>query len=176
MIVTFRAFQINSWGSKRKCFVDFLFFPYTRVFQISCMERHTWLNDPFLSFQRWTSCCPRAELAGFRTGSLHRYSPERENDTGRRTWAPLEPMQQQSRQPDLVEGSLPVFVFPTELFFYADEQASHKQVLTLYNPYEFALKFKGELFSMGPCTFASVIVVFSVCFFVISCLVYTRGG
>ncbi|XP_063045883.1 motile sperm domain-containing protein 1 isoform X2 [Engraulis encrasicolus] len=51
-------------------------------------------------------------------------------------------MQQQSRQPDLVEGSLPVFVFPTELFFYADEQASHKQVLTLYNPYEFALKFK----------------------------------
>ncbi|KAL0175809.1 hypothetical protein M9458_028139, partial [Cirrhinus mrigala] len=51
-------------------------------------------------------------------------------------------MQQQSRQPDLVEGSLPVFVFPTELVFYADEQASHKQVLTLYNPYEFALKFK----------------------------------
>uniref|UniRef100_A0A8C1S1G0 Motile sperm domain-containing protein 1 n=1 Tax=Cyprinus carpio TaxID=7962 RepID=A0A8C1S1G0_CYPCA len=50
--------------------------------------------------------------------------------------------QQQSRQPDLVEGSLPVFVFPTELVFYADEQASHKQVLTLYNPYEFALKFK----------------------------------
>lgn len=53
-------------------------------------------------------------------------------------------MQKQSRQPDLVEGSLPVFVFPTELVFYADEQASHKQVLTLYNPYEFALKFKGE--------------------------------
>lgn len=54
-------------------------------------------------------------------------------------------MQQHSRQPDLVEGRLPVFVFPTELFFYADEQASHKQVLTLYNPYEFALKFKGEI-------------------------------
>lgn len=54
-------------------------------------------------------------------------------------------MQQHSRQPDLVEGRLPVFVFPTELFFYADEQASHKQVLTLYNPYEFALKFKGKI-------------------------------
>lgn len=54
-------------------------------------------------------------------------------------------MQQHSRQPDLVEGRLPVFVFPTELFFYADEQASHKQVLTLYNPYEFALKFKGNI-------------------------------
>ncbi|KAM9795619.1 motile sperm domain-containing protein 1 [Neosynchiropus ocellatus] len=51
-------------------------------------------------------------------------------------------MQQQHRQPELVEGNLPVFVFPTELVFYADEQTSHKQVLTLYNPYEFALKFK----------------------------------
>ncbi|KAI4819392.1 hypothetical protein KUCAC02_004639 [Chaenocephalus aceratus] len=51
-------------------------------------------------------------------------------------------MQQQHRQPELVEGSLPVFVFPTELIFYADDQTSHKQVLTLYNPYEFALKFK----------------------------------
>ncbi|XP_025032846.1 motile sperm domain-containing protein 1 isoform X2 [Python bivittatus] len=51
-------------------------------------------------------------------------------------------MQQQKRQPELVEGKLPVFVFPTELIFYADDQATHKQVLTLYNPYEFALKFK----------------------------------
>ncbi|KAG8144661.1 putative Motile sperm domain-containing protein [Naja naja] len=54
----------------------------------------------------------------------------------------LVPMQQQKRQPELVEGKLPVFVFPTELIFYADDQATHKQVLTLYNPYEFALKFK----------------------------------
>ncbi|RLW02628.1 hypothetical protein DV515_00007157 [Chloebia gouldiae] len=52
------------------------------------------------------------------------------------------PMQQQKRQPELVEGNLPVFVFPTELIFYADDQSTHKQVLTLYNPYEFALKFK----------------------------------
>lgn len=59
--------------------------------------------------------------------------------------AQVEPMQQQYRQPELVEGSLPVFVFPTELVFYADDQTSHKQVLTLYNPYEFALKFKGQL-------------------------------
>ncbi|CAJ0918246.1 unnamed protein product [Ranitomeya imitator] len=53
------------------------------------------------------------------------------------------PMQQHRRQPELVEGNLPVFVFPTELIFYADDQTTHKQVLTLYNPYEFALKFKG---------------------------------
>uniref|UniRef100_A0A3P8QXD7 Motile sperm domain-containing protein 1 n=1 Tax=Astatotilapia calliptera TaxID=8154 RepID=A0A3P8QXD7_ASTCA len=51
-------------------------------------------------------------------------------------------MQQQHRPPELVGGSLPVFVFPNELVFYADDQSSHKQVLTLYNPYEFALKFK----------------------------------
>ncbi|XP_063343968.1 motile sperm domain-containing protein 1 [Pelmatolapia mariae] len=50
--------------------------------------------------------------------------------------------QQQHRPPELVGGSLPVFVFPNELVFYADDQLSHKQVLTLYNPYEFALKFK----------------------------------
>lgn len=48
------------------------------------------------------------------------------------------------QQHQLAEGNLPVFVFPTELVFYADEQSSHKQVLTLYNPYEFALKFKGR--------------------------------
>ncbi|XP_055986280.1 motile sperm domain-containing protein 1 isoform X1 [Sorex fumeus] len=51
-------------------------------------------------------------------------------------------MHQQKRQSELVEGNLPVFVFPTELIFYADDQSTHKQVLTLYNPYEFALKFK----------------------------------
>lgn len=56
----------------------------------------------------------------------------------------MQQQQQHHRQPELVEGSLPVFVFPTELVFYADDQTSHKQVLTLYNPYEFALKFKGQ--------------------------------
>ena len=71
--------------------------------------------------------------------------PNRGRETGEQKRAQLEPMQQQQgRQPELVEGSLPVFVFPTELVFYADEQTSHKQVLTLYNPYEFALKFKGR--------------------------------
>ncbi|XP_061426210.1 motile sperm domain-containing protein 1-like isoform X2 [Lethenteron reissneri] len=37
---------------------------------------------------------------------------------------------------------LPVFVFPTELSFFADDQRSHKQLLTIYNPYEFPLHFK----------------------------------
>ncbi|KAL9964856.1 hypothetical protein ACROYT_G028555 [Oculina patagonica] len=48
-----------------------------------------------------------------------------------------------SLQPShFTDGSLPVFVFPQSLTFYADEQSSHKQVLTVYNPYEFTLRFK----------------------------------
>lgn len=46
------------------------------------------------------------------------------------------------------DGRVPVFVFPTSLTFYVDDQASHKQVLTLYNPYDFVLKFK--VFSTSP--------------------------
>ncbi|KAH3810816.1 motile sperm domain-containing protein 1-like [Dreissena polymorpha] len=42
----------------------------------------------------------------------------------------------------LAEGRLPVFVFPNNLTFFSDDQSSHKQCLTLYNPYEFPLKFK----------------------------------
>lgn len=45
--------------------------------------------------------------------------------------------------PQKSDGKLPVFVFPSSLNFYSDDQSSHKQVLTLYNPYEFPLKFKG---------------------------------
>ncbi|XP_027044471.1 motile sperm domain-containing protein 1-like [Pocillopora damicornis] len=48
-----------------------------------------------------------------------------------------------SLQPShFTDGSLPVFVFPQSLTFYADEQSTHKQVLTVYNPYEFTLRFK----------------------------------
>lgn len=39
----------------------------------------------------------------------------------------------------------PVFVFPQSITFFLDEQSSHKQVLTLYNPYEFPVKFKGNI-------------------------------
>lgn len=45
---------------------------------------------------------------------------------------------------DYTEGKLPVFVFPTSLNFYLDDQSSQKQVLTLYNPYEFTVKFRGK--------------------------------
>ncbi|XP_034937918.1 motile sperm domain-containing protein 1-like isoform X3 [Chelonus insularis] len=36
----------------------------------------------------------------------------------------------------------PVFVFPQSITFFLDDQSTHKQVLTLYNPYEFPIKFK----------------------------------
>ncbi|CAJ0947311.1 unnamed protein product [Ranitomeya imitator] len=39
-------------------------------------------------------------------------------------------------------SALPVFVFPPALDFYADEQSSHKQVLTLYNPFPRGLRYK----------------------------------
>ncbi|KAM8973308.1 motile sperm domain-containing protein 1-like [Pelodytes ibericus] len=37
---------------------------------------------------------------------------------------------------------LPVFIFPPSLDFYASDQASHKQVLTLYNPFPRVLRYK----------------------------------
>ncbi|XP_064639730.1 motile sperm domain-containing protein 1-like isoform X2 [Lineus longissimus] len=44
--------------------------------------------------------------------------------------------------PTLIDGKLPVFVFPSSLNFFIDDQSTHKQVLTVYNPYDFTLKFK----------------------------------
>ena len=41
------------------------------------------------------------------------------------------------------DGSLPVFVFPESLTFFADDQSSFKQILTVYNPYTFSVQFKG---------------------------------
>jgi hypothetical protein len=41
------------------------------------------------------------------------------------------------------DGSLPVFVFPESLTFFADDQSTFKQILTVYNPYTFSVQFKG---------------------------------
>lgn len=46
----------------------------------------------------------------------------------------------------LNEGHLPVFVFPHSIRFYSDDRSSHKQVVTIYNPYDFSIRFKGEIF------------------------------
>lgn len=39
---------------------------------------------------------------------------------------------------------IPVFVYPNSLKFYLGSRATHKQLLTLYNPYEFPVTFKGK--------------------------------
>ncbi|XP_044269800.1 motile sperm domain-containing protein 1-like [Tribolium madens] len=42
----------------------------------------------------------------------------------------------------LKERSIPVFIYPTELTFYTGSQTTHKQLLTLYNPYDFPVKYQ----------------------------------
>lgn len=46
-----------------------------------------------------------------------------------------------------LDGKIPVFVFPNSISFYLDDQRTHKQILTLYNPYDFPIKFNGKLCS-----------------------------
>ncbi len=41
------------------------------------------------------------------------------------------------------QKKLPVFVFPEELLFSVEDESSHKQILTIYNPYEFNIQFQG---------------------------------
>lgn len=41
--------------------------------------------------------------------------------------------------------NFPVFVFPVSLEFYLNARHTYKQLLTLYNPYDFAVNFKGEV-------------------------------
>lgn len=47
------------------------------------------------------------------------------------------------------EKKLPVFVFPEELQFVAEDESAHKQVLTVYNPYEFNIRFQGVFRAVG---------------------------
>ena len=37
----------------------------------------------------------------------------------------------------------PVFVFPSLIEFYEDDPTTHKRVLTIYNPYDYEVAFKG---------------------------------
>ena len=37
----------------------------------------------------------------------------------------------------------PVFVFPGALDFYLEDQTTHKRVLTIYNPFDVDIFFKG---------------------------------
>ena len=39
----------------------------------------------------------------------------------------------------------PVFVFPSTIEFYEDDPTTHKRVLTIYNPYDYEVAFKGTV-------------------------------
>lgn len=39
---------------------------------------------------------------------------------------------------------IPVFVYPNAIKFYLTSRTTHKQLLTLYNPYDFPVRFKGK--------------------------------
>jgi hypothetical protein len=43
---------------------------------------------------------------------------------------------------NILDGKVPVFVFPVQLDFYLEDQTTHKRVVTIYNPYEFDVTFK----------------------------------
>lgn len=45
-------------------------------------------------------------------------------------------------------GKVPVFVFPTTLVFYLGARETHKQLLTIYNPYDFGVRFQGMTFDI----------------------------
>ena len=47
--------------------------------------------------------------------------------------------------PSILDGKVPVFVFPVQLDFYFEDQTTHKRVVTIYNPYEFDVTFNVEL-------------------------------
>lgn len=45
-----------------------------------------------------------------------------------------------------IESKLPVFTTPQQqVTFYADDPLSFKKILTIYNPYEFLVKFRSML-------------------------------
>jgi len=41
-----------------------------------------------------------------------------------------------------LDGRLPVFVFPPSLTIYLADQTTHKQIVTLYNPYDFSISYQ----------------------------------
>ena len=45
----------------------------------------------------------------------------------------------------ILDGKVPVFVFPVQLDFYYEDQTTHKRLVTIYNPYEFDVTFKVKI-------------------------------
>lgn len=43
------------------------------------------------------------------------------------------------------ESKIPVFVFPNSVSFMLEDKTTHKQILSLYNPYDYTVKYRGRL-------------------------------
>lgn len=65
--------------------------------------------------------------------------------------------------------NFPVFVFPVSLEFYLNARHTHKQLLTVYNPYDFSVNFKGKKFVYFLCGFFEQLFIVTW-FFLISVL------
>jgi len=50
------------------------------------------------------------------------------------------------------EQLLPVFVFPNQLTFYIRDPQSHRQIMTIYNPYDFVVSY--EVLSTAPSNYS----------------------
>lgn len=71
-----------------------------------------------------------------------------------------------SRTKSFLEGKLPVIIFPTSLSFFSDDTSSHQQTLTLYNPYDFSLKFKGIFIIVFITLYSLAIIGVFICSFI----------
>lgn len=45
------------------------------------------------------------------------------------------------------ESKIPVFVFPNSMTFLMEDKTTHKRILSLYNPYDYTIKYRGKDFS-----------------------------
>lgn len=66
----------------------------------------------------------------------------------------------------MTECKIPVFVSPQSLTFSLDEKSSHSQIITLFNPYDFPVRFKGKLnifFNFPMFLLYFLIIVFCTC-------------
>lgn len=58
----------------------------------------------------------------------------------------------------MTECKVPVFVSPHTLTFSLDDKSSHRQIITLFNPYDFPVRFKGKFIII------IIIIILFLCF------------
>ena len=72
------------------------------------------------------------------------------------------PMMTSQDNNSLTVENVPVFAFPTTLSFIENDKSSYKRILTIYNPYDFTVRFKGELHKRCTSIYFNVMFLFDV--------------